>query len=85
MQLAHLLTRQAQTNPQREAVFFGAQLWATYAQWACRSAGLAQHMRQAGLQRGDRVALVLPQRFETAAAYIAEAGALGSGASRVLH
>jgi long-chain acyl-CoA synthetase len=55
MQLPHLLTRQAQSHPERDAVFLGPQRWATYAQWASRSAGLAQRMRQAGLQPGDRV------------------------------
>lgn len=59
MHLAHLLTRQALVQPERPAIFHGDQLWATYAQWACRSAGLAQHMRQAGLQRGDRVVLFM--------------------------
>ena len=59
MQLAHLLTRQAQTQPDREAVFFGTQLWATSAQWASRSAGLAQRMRYAGLQPGERVVVFM--------------------------
>ena len=31
----------------------------------------SQVLQQAGVQRGDRVAIVLPQRFETAVAYIA--------------
>ena len=59
MQLAHLLTRQAQTHAQREAVFWGTRLWATYGQWAQCSAGLAQRMRQAGLQPGERVVVFM--------------------------
>ena len=59
MHLAHLLIRQAQVHATREAIFLGDQVWATYAQWACRSAGLAQQMRAAGLQRGDRVVVFM--------------------------
>jgi long-chain acyl-CoA synthetase len=59
MTLAHLLARQARTAPQRAAIFHGAQAWATHAQWASRSAGLAQRLRAAGLQPGDRVVLFM--------------------------
>jgi long-chain acyl-CoA synthetase len=59
MTLAHLLARQARTAPQQPAIFHGTQAWATHAQWAARSAGLAQCLRAAGLQPGDRVVLFM--------------------------
>ena len=59
MNLAQLLHRQATTHPDQPAIFEGARPWATYAQWAMRSAGLAQRLRQAGLQPGDRVVLFM--------------------------
>lgn len=59
MQLANLLTRQAQTHGHQNAIFEGPRVWATHAQWAARSAALAQRMRAAGLQEGDRVVLFM--------------------------
>jgi long-chain acyl-CoA synthetase len=59
MQLAHLLTRQARLQPDRATVFNGAQVHATHREWACRSAGLAQRLRAAGLAPGDRVLLFM--------------------------
>ena len=59
MQLAHLLTRQARTDGQRDAIFNGVDRWATHGQWADRSASLAQRLRAAGLQEGDRVVLFM--------------------------
>ena len=55
MNLANLLLRQACRHPQREAIYAGTRVHALYGQWAARSAGLAQRMRQAGLQPGERV------------------------------
>jgi long-chain acyl-CoA synthetase len=55
MNLAHLLARQARVAADRTAIFEGAQPWATHAQWAQRSAALAQRLRAAGLEPGDRV------------------------------
>ena len=57
MSLAHLLLRQAQRQPQAPAILDGAQPHASYLQWAARSAGLARHLRDGGLQPGDRVLL----------------------------
>ena len=57
MTLAHLLLRQARQRPQAPALFSGSQLHATHGQWAARSAGLAVHLREAGLEPGDRVLL----------------------------
>ena len=55
MSLAHLLIRQARLAPDRAAIYNGRQIWATHAQWAARSAALAQRLRDAGLAPGDRV------------------------------
>lgn len=59
MNLAHLLLRQARQAPERPAIFSGTQPVATHAQWAARSAGLGQRMRDAGLVAGDRVLLFM--------------------------
>ncbi len=59
MGLVDLLIRQAHLQPERAAVFSGTSLHASYGQWAARSAGLAQVMRQAGLEPGDRVLLFM--------------------------
>jgi long-chain acyl-CoA synthetase len=59
MPLAHLLLRHALEHPQRAAIYNGTQLQATYRDWACRSAGLAQRLRDAGLVPGDRVLLFM--------------------------
>jgi long-chain acyl-CoA synthetase len=55
MNLAHLLARQARVAADRAALFEGTQPWATHEQWAGRSAALAQRLRAAGLEPGDRV------------------------------
>lgn len=57
MTLAHLLLRQARRQPQRPAILNGADLHASYGDWAARSAGLAGRLRQTGLQPGERVLL----------------------------
>jgi long-chain acyl-CoA synthetase len=59
LQLAHLLLRHARLNPDATAVFFGHSHWASHAEWAARSAGLAQRFRDAGLTPGDRVLLFM--------------------------
>ena len=59
MTLAHLLQRQARAAPDRPAILEGTRAWATHAQWAARSAGLAQRLRDAGLLPGDRVVLFM--------------------------
>ena len=46
------------------------QTW-TYAQLQVAANLLSQKLRASGVERGDRVAIVMPQRFETAAAYMA--------------
>ncbi|MDR3371884.1 AMP-binding protein [Rhodoferax sp.] len=59
MSLVDLLIRQALLQSERTAVFSGATPYASYRQWAARSAGLAQVMRHAGLEPGDRVLLFI--------------------------
>ena len=59
MSLVHLLLRQARLDPDRTTVFNGNTPWATHAQWAARSAGLAQRLRAAGLAPGDRIVLFM--------------------------
>jgi long-chain acyl-CoA synthetase len=59
MSLTHLLVRQARAQPDRDAIFHGTAPWATWGQWAARSAGLAQRLRAAGLAPGDRVLLFM--------------------------
>ncbi len=43
----------------------------TYAQLQASADALSHMLQDLGVQRGDRVAIVLPQRFETAVAYMA--------------
>ncbi|MFD1711372.1 long-chain fatty acid--CoA ligase [Ottowia sp. GY511] len=57
MSLAHLLLRQARQRPESPAILNGEALHATHGEWAARSARLAQRLRAAGLQPGERVLL----------------------------
>lgn len=59
MNLAHLLNRLAQFDPDRAAIFSGTHLYASYKQWAFASAHLAQQLQTAGLQPGDRIAIFM--------------------------
>ena len=59
MNLIHLLQRQARLSPDRPAIFEGSEPWASYGEWAARSAALAGRMRAAGLVPGDRVLLFM--------------------------
>ncbi|HQR10746.1 MAG TPA: AMP-binding protein [Casimicrobiaceae bacterium] len=59
MHLAHLLLRQARTRPDPPAILHGAAHWASHGEWAARSAGLAQRLRDAGAEPGDRVLLFM--------------------------
>ena len=59
MSLVDVLIRQARLQPERPAVFSGTTVHASYGQWAARSAGLAQRLRDAGLLPGDRVLLFM--------------------------
>ena len=54
------------------AYFTGAEsTFYTYAQLQEQASRLSNVLRTLGVQRGDRVGIVLPQRFETAVAYMA--------------
>jgi len=59
MSLAHVLLRHARETPDRGAIFNGPRRFATYGQWAARSAGLAMRMRAAGLAPGERILLFM--------------------------
>ena len=48
-----------------------APLTCTYAQLQAAANVLSLRLQSSGVQRGDRVAIVMPQRFETAVAYMA--------------
>ena len=57
----------------------------TYAELMDQANRLSQALAALGVQRGDRVAIVLPQRFETAVAYMAvlQMGAVGMPLSQL--
>jgi long-chain acyl-CoA synthetase len=57
--LTQLLLRQARQKAQAPAIFHGPALHASYGDWAARCAGLAQRLREQGLQPGDRVLLFM--------------------------
>jgi long-chain acyl-CoA synthetase len=59
MSLAHLLVRHGRAAPECPAIFNGADMHATYGQWAARSAALAARLRDAGLAPGDRIVLFM--------------------------
>ncbi len=68
-------TRWAQQTPQAVAIRWehedGRVAAFTYADLQAAANRLANVLRQQGVRRGDRVAIVMPQRFETAVAHIA--------------
>ena len=49
----------------------GSATFYTYAELQAQANGLSQVLTSLGVARGDRVAIVMPQRFETAVAYMA--------------
>jgi long-chain acyl-CoA synthetase len=57
MSLCQLLLRQSRLQGGQVAIFHGTQPHASWRQWAARSAALAQRLRAAGLQPGERVLL----------------------------
>ncbi|MEY4364614.1 MAG: hypothetical protein RLZZ24_1966 [Pseudomonadota bacterium] len=76
--IAHVCAeRWAQHAPSRDAVAIvthhaqGEAITHTYGQLQAQANALSRVLRQAGVRRGERVAIVLPQRFETAVAYMA--------------
>ena len=67
--------RWARSQPRAVAIRWqhedGRRASLTYGQLQRQANRLAQALRRLGVQRGDRVAIVMPQRFETAIAHIA--------------
>ncbi len=67
--------RWARATPQAIAIRYehenGARRELTYAELDERAGRLAAALRRRGVERGDRVAIVMPQRIETAIAHIA--------------
>lgn len=59
MNLVELLIRHARARPHSPAIYKGVELHASHGQWAASSAGLAERMRQMGLNSGDRVLLFM--------------------------
>ena len=57
----------------------------TYAELQAQANRLSHALQRLGVQRGDRVAIVMPQRFETAVAYMAvlQMGAVGMPLSQL--
>ncbi|MBU3725728.1 MAG: long-chain fatty acid--CoA ligase [Burkholderiaceae bacterium] len=55
MNLTHQLIRWSRIRPHDWAIFHGARPWASFVQWADRSARLASAFRERGLEPGDRV------------------------------
>ncbi|MBL8328705.1 MAG: AMP-binding protein [Rubrivivax sp.] len=67
--------RWARTTPQAVAIRWehedGRRADYSYAQLQAAANRLSQALRRRGVQRGDRVAIVMPQRFETAVSHMA--------------
>ena len=68
-------SRWAASTPRQVAIRWqhedGRRATLTYGQLQCQANRLAHALRRLGVQRGDRVAIVMPQRLETAIAHIA--------------
>ncbi len=67
----------AERHPDREFVVIGDTRW-TYGEFASWALAVADDMVKAGVQRGDRVLIQLPNRIE---ALLAQAAALRIGAA----
>ena len=59
MAMVELLQKQAKRQPDAPAIFEGSALLMNYAQWAQAAAGVAQRLRDGGLQPGYRVVLFM--------------------------
>ncbi|WBU51892.1 AMP-binding protein [Paracoccus sp. SCSIO 75233] len=64
MNPAYWLERAARVWPDRAALFHGAELVATYAQFNARAGRLAAGLQEAGINAGDRVAIFAANRVE---------------------
>jgi long-chain acyl-CoA synthetase len=77
--VAAAFLRSAATNEQRVALLeFGSSESLTYGQWLARSRAVAGGLEQLGVQKGDRVALLLSNRLEF---HIVDVGATLLGAA----
>ncbi|SDH61258.1 acyl-CoA ligase (AMP-forming), exosortase A system-associated [Microbacterium pygmaeum] len=74
--LHHLLTQSAQRLPDAPALTYKNET-ATYSEVAAAVASVAGHLRELGLRRGDRVAILLEKRIETVVAMFAVSAAGG--------
>jgi acyl-CoA synthetase (AMP-forming)/AMP-acid ligase II len=70
MLIHHFLTESAQRHPEKEAVWYNGD-WMTYGAIEERSSKLALSLIEAGVHRGDRVALLYENSFNYLVAYYA--------------
>ncbi|MFD1435553.1 class I adenylate-forming enzyme family protein [Kroppenstedtia eburnea] len=70
MNLSKVLQINGDKYPDREALLFGEQR-ITYRQWNEQADHLARHLQQKGIQRGDRVVLMMPNLPDFAILYFA--------------
>ena len=75
LNIAHQVCERHQTDPERIAVYYenatGEKSTYSFGQLKAFSDQLANALRHLGIQRGDRVAIVLSQRIETVIAHLA--------------
>ena len=75
LNIAHQVCERHQTDPERIAVYYenatGEKSAYSFGQLKAFSDQLANALRHLGIQRGDRVAIVLSQRIETVIAHLA--------------
>ena len=79
MLIHHFLEHSALRYPDKQAVWHKDE-WLTYAQLEARANKLANYLISAGIQRGDRVAILIENSFDYVIAYF---GALKAGAVTV--
>ncbi|MBI4585333.1 MAG: acyl--CoA ligase [Planctomycetes bacterium] len=70
MQVHHFLELSAQKVPAKPAVWF-QEKWLTYAQLEAFANQLGNYLKESGVQRGDRVALLFENSFDYIIAYFA--------------
>lgn len=70
MNLSKILQINGNKYPDREALVLGEQRL-TYRQWNEQADHLAQHLQQRGIQRGDKVVLMMPNVPDFAILYFA--------------
>ncbi len=77
MQVHEFLERSAERHPDRRAAWFKDE-WKTFAELDAMANQVANHLRELGVRRGDRVALLYENSFDYIAAYygILKAGAV---------